>query len=93
MKCIGGPCDDEWFEPPYRRVGDSVLVPEEYKMSVLDYATNAQIMPVRMTVHIYIIDCFHFSKDDKYLFLRHESLTNKQAVLHQFSKKCLQNYK
>jgi hypothetical protein len=92
MKCIGGPCDDEWFEPPYRKIGDSARVPEKAK-SVLDYDIDITVpVPVAMTVHIYIIDCFHFSKDDRYLFLRHESLTNKQAMLHQFSKKCLQNY-
>lgn len=90
MKCIGGPCDDEWFEPPYDRIGDAVQVMEKEK--VINTLTLGAIQPTSINYYIYIIDCFHFSKDDRYLFLRHESLTNKQAVLHQFSKKCLQNY-
>lgn len=92
MKCIGGPCDDEWFVPPSNlRLHDHVQIYERSKLSALNF-NPYETKEIVVNHHIYVIDCFCFSKYDNYYFLRHESLTNKQAMLHQFSKKCLQNY-
>lgn len=93
LKCIGGPADDVWFEPPYLRLHDAVRIPSYQFESVLSPVGPDTPQLTTYEIYIYVIDCFNLAKDDKYYFLRHENLTNKQAVLHQFSKKCLQNYK
>jgi hypothetical protein len=92
LKCIGGPCDDEWYSSQHEiRMYDLVRVPEKQATASMFNPYIAQSLEINY--HIYVIDCFNFSKDDVYYFLRHEKLTNKEAMLHQFSKKCLQNYK
>lgn len=84
LKCIGGQFDGEWhqaYEP--NRVGDCVKIqklPEPAKM----HFDPADAMAI--TYYVYIIDCFHFSKDERYLFLRPDDWTNKRAMIHQFNK-------
>ncbi len=90
IKCIGGPNDDEWHYTEGRNnIGEWIRVPEKQYTSAIMF--NPDEAPTISTINfnIYIIDCFHFSRDDVYYFLRPSDWTNKQAMLHQFSKRCL----
>lgn len=90
IKCIGGPNDDEWhYTQSPDGLYDCVRIYE--KQPAISVMNLGAISATSINYNIYIIDCFHFSKDDVYYFLRPSDWTNKQAMLHQFSKRCLQN--
>ena len=91
LKCIGGVCDGEWHHTPYApKIGDQVRVSDKPKPYDADVAyfpfSKEAIKAVTIDYIIYQIDCFHFSKDDVYYFLKLEGWTNKQVLEHQFDK-------
>lgn len=86
LKCIGGHADGDYFTVPNGMRKSAILkVPERLtKMAPLNLREIPEM--ATMNYYEYEIDCFHFSKDDKYYFLRPVEWTNKQAIMHQFDK-------
>lgn len=88
LKCIGGEFDGKWKDvsPDLSNIGNTVRF---YKLpkAVVNYNLRDPVEEaITMQIYYYTVDCFHFSKDDVYKFLRPSEWTNKQAILHQFSK-------
>lgn len=87
LKCIGGTNDGEWhYTNGPDKVGDWVKIPEENRLSILDYNPSKVPEITTLNYNIYKIGCFHFSKDDRYLFLHPEDWTAEEAIKHQFDK-------
>lgn len=85
LKCIGGPNDGKYaYIGQLDRVGDCIRVVAKQKpISVMNLGAISETV---VNYNEYTIDCFRFSKDDIYYFLRPLNWTSKKAILHQFNK-------
>ena len=89
LKCIGGPLDGQWkFVPDSIRIGDHFRVQEEFKLSSKAAPLTADELALSLTINYfeYRICVFHFNKDEAYKFLAINTMSDKEAILHQFSK-------
>jgi len=91
LKCIGGPNDGEWHDTGiFNRVGDCIRVQQrkDFKEALACNPFDLDEMQKTVVIQfkLYMIDCFHFAKDDRYLFLRPQEWSSKQAIMHQFDK-------
>ena len=85
LKCIGGPNDGELFDVGNRRLHDHINIPRKEQLSISPM-TLGSIEPTALRYDVYVITCFHHSKDNVYYFLRPDDWSNEQAIEHQFSK-------
>lgn len=96
LKCIGGEFDGQIkYIEDYYKIGNTIRFarPQEFKLDTSSFEVDLRAYrenrtPDYVTVKysFYTIDCFHFSKDDVYKFLRPSDWTNKQAIQYQFEK-------
>lgn len=89
LKCIGGECDGEHKNvDDYYKVGDQIRVMGKMKYDLPDFSQEVKDwregkVPDYMTIkyYLYKIECIHFSKDDRVLFLIPTDWTTKQALM------------
>lgn len=89
LKCIGGLCDDKWVwvEDYYMKEGEYIRVPKPIMALAIDFKSLKNVPDIgEVSYLIYKVATFCFKSGDYYYFLIPENWTNKEAVIHQFSK-------